>query len=124
VPPEVESSLGVYQVHTNQSLYVHTPDGSIPGLKTYHVEDSNQNFYSVPIATDASTDEIWKRLATINELVMANPNSRGIKALLGARDRRVPSQSETLPGPPTQGKRDVSIAPPARESTDTSGDWS
>ena len=86
VPAEVESSLGVYQVHTNQNLYVHTPEGSIPGLKTYHVEDSNQNFYSVPIATDASADEIWKRLATINELVMANPNSPGIKALLGARD--------------------------------------
>jgi hypothetical protein len=87
VPPEVESSLGVYQVHTNQNLYVHTPaEGPIPGLKTYHVEDSNQNFYSVPIATDASADEIWKRLATLNELVMANPNSPGVQALLGARD--------------------------------------
>src|SRR5262249_35685507 len=85
VPAEVESSLGIYQIHTNQNFYVHTPVGSVPGLRTYHVEDSNQNFYSVPVTSGATGDEISRRIRTIEQLLAANPSSPGAQALADAR---------------------------------------
>ena len=85
VPAEVESSLAFYQVHSNQNFYVHTPVGSIPGLRTYHVEDSNQNFFSVPVSSAATNDEISRRIQTIEQLLDANPTSPGAQALADAR---------------------------------------
>jgi hypothetical protein len=85
IPPEVETSLATYQVHSNQNLYVHTPSSEIPGLRTYHVEDSNQNFYSVPATAILSGDEIARRLETIEALIQANPGTAAIAALQRAR---------------------------------------
>jgi hypothetical protein len=64
---------------------VHTPSSSIPGLRTYHIEDSNENFYSVPAAAILSADEISHRLETIDALIQTNPGSTAVAALQQAR---------------------------------------
>ena len=57
--------------------------GSLPGLKTYHIQSGNQNFYSLPVGADA---QISQRLDFINQLLSATSNPQAAAALQGARD--------------------------------------
>jgi len=61
---------------------------NIPGLKTYHIQSGNQNFYSVPVPPDAQS----QRLDLINQLLAASPSPAAQSALQGARDTLVPKQ--------------------------------
>ena len=57
----------------------------LSGLKTFHIEAGNQNFYSLPVSAMASPEEIAKRRAVIEQLLAANPNPGAIQALQTAR---------------------------------------
>jgi len=59
--------------------------GMLSGLKTFHIEAGNQNFYSLPVSAMASPEEIAKRRAVIEQLLAANPNPGAIQALQTAR---------------------------------------
>jgi len=63
-----------------------TPGGAnappIPGLKTYHIASGNQNFYSLPLAGDASVQE---RVALMDQLLSATSNPNAIAAIQSAR---------------------------------------
>ena len=53
-----------------------------PGLKTYHINSGNQNFYSLPFPTDS---QVQQRIAVIDQLLGATSNPAAIAALQGAR---------------------------------------
>ena len=59
----------------------------LPGLKTFHIASGNQNFYSLPVSTSASPDEIARRRAFIDQLLAANPSPAAIQALQTARSQ-------------------------------------
>jgi len=54
----------------------------LPGLKTYHINGGNQNFYSLPLAPDA---QIQDRVALIDQLLASTSNPTAISVLQGAR---------------------------------------
>jgi hypothetical protein len=54
----------------------------LSGLKTYHVESGNQNFYSLPLAPDG---QVQQRLALIDQLLSATGNPVAVTALQSAR---------------------------------------
>jgi len=56
---------------------------ALPGLKTYHIQSGNQNFYSLPVGADGQVDQ---RLALINQLLGATSNPAAQAALQAARD--------------------------------------
>jgi len=63
-----------------------TPPGdftTLPGLKTYHIQNGNQNFYSLPVAADAQTEQ---RLALVNQLLSGTSNPAAVAALQWARE--------------------------------------
>ncbi len=57
---------------------------AVAGQKTYHVEAGNQNFYSLPLTTLASADELAQRRALVNQLLSATSNPAAVQALQGA----------------------------------------
>jgi hypothetical protein len=56
-----------------------------PGLKTYHTENGNQNFYSTPYVDNGSGEQIPQRLALIDQLLSTTTNPVAIQALQQAR---------------------------------------
>ncbi|MDB5159656.1 MAG: hypothetical protein JWR50_4363 [Mucilaginibacter sp.] len=62
-----------------------SPYAQKPGLKTYHIEDGNQNYYSLPAGT-LSIDEIRGRLQMINQLLATGGSPAEIQALEAARN--------------------------------------
>jgi hypothetical protein len=56
-----------------------------PGIKNYHLEASNQNFYSRPAWEGMSTEQINQRVAIIDQLLAANSNASVAQALENAR---------------------------------------
>ena len=58
---------------------------TLPGLKTYHVESGNQNFYSLPLDANLPGDQISQRLALIDQLLAATSNPAAAEALQNAR---------------------------------------
>lgn len=55
----------------------------LPGLKTYHINGGNQNFYSLPLAPDA---QIQERVGLIDQLITAaNSNPTAVSMLQSAR---------------------------------------
>ena len=65
-------------------------DGSLPvqnlsGLKGFHIESGNQNFYSTPGASTWTADEIKDRRALIDQLLAVNYNPAKAEALKTAR---------------------------------------
>ena len=66
-------------------LNINPPDPGTSGLKTYHIENGNQNFYSTPVVVSASAEQIAQRLALIDQLLAATSNSTVIQALQNAR---------------------------------------
>jgi hypothetical protein len=59
------------------------PVGS--GVKTYHLEASNQNFYTAPAWGGMSNEQISQRLAIIDQLLSVNPSPAVVQALQSAR---------------------------------------
>jgi hypothetical protein len=55
---------------------------TMPGLKTYHIESGNQNFYSLPLGPDATTQS---RLNLIDQLLATGPSQATVQALQAAR---------------------------------------
>jgi hypothetical protein len=55
---------------------------SAPGLKTYHIESGNQNFYSLPVTAEG---QAGPRIALIDQLLGATSNPAAIQALQNAR---------------------------------------
>lgn len=59
------------------------PDaGVLPGLKTYHINGGNQNFYSLPLGPDA---QIQERLAVIDQLLASTSNPTAVSVLQSAK---------------------------------------
>ena len=57
----------------------------VPGLKTYHIESGNQNFYSLPLNANLPSDQISQRLALIDQLLAAATSPAAVEALKNAR---------------------------------------
>jgi len=72
-----------YQIGTPSELSALSP--SLPGLKTYHIESGNQNFYSLPLSANLSSDQISQRLALIDQLLGAASSPAAVEALQNAR---------------------------------------
>jgi hypothetical protein len=53
----------------------------LPGLKTYHINSGNQNFYSLPLEGDA---QIEQRISLINQLMATTSNPNATAALQSA----------------------------------------
>jgi len=61
------------------------PEGgapTLPGLKTYHIQSGNQNFYSLPVGADG---QMSQRLNLIDQLLGATSNPAAQAALQNAR---------------------------------------
>ena len=53
-----------------------------PGLKTYHIQNGNQNFYSLPVSGNTQS----QRLDLINQLLGVTSNPTAVAALQSAKD--------------------------------------
>ncbi len=62
-----------------------SPTQTLPGLKTYHIESGNQNFYSLPLDATLSGNEISQRLALIDQLLASASSPAALEALQNAR---------------------------------------
>jgi len=58
---------------------------SAPGLKTYHVESGNQNFYSLPLTSIATPDQMDLRRGLVDQLLATKPGPEAVQALQQAR---------------------------------------
>jgi hypothetical protein len=58
---------------------------TVPGLKTYHIEMGNQNFYSLPVRSSGADPQIDQRVNLIDQLLAATSNSSARQALQHAR---------------------------------------
>jgi hypothetical protein len=72
-----------YQL-TNPLLNINYPPVATPGLKSYHIHNGNQNFFSTPILESGSGEQIAQRVALINQLLAATSNPTAIQSLQGA----------------------------------------
>jgi hypothetical protein len=59
--------------------------GTVPGLKTYHIEAGNQNFYSLPLSSTGGDSHMEQRLSVIDQLLAATSSAAGRQALQQAR---------------------------------------
>ena len=60
----------------------------ISGLKTYHLEGGNQNFYSLPVTMNGPAPDVSQRMAIIDQLLNAAAgNPAAVQALNDARSR-------------------------------------
>ena len=73
-----------YQL-TNPLQNVEPSAMSKPGLKTYHIEKGNQNFFSTPFSEDPSGEQLGQRLDLIDRLLAATSSSAATEALRSAR---------------------------------------
>ena len=73
-----------YQL-TNPLQNVEPSAMSKPGLKTYHIEKGNQNFFSTPFSEDPSCEQLGQRLDLIDRLLAATSSSAATEALRSAR---------------------------------------
>ena len=58
---------------------------TLPGLKTYHIESGNQNFYSLPLAAVLTEQDLIQRRALIDQLLALSSNPAALQALQGAQ---------------------------------------
>ncbi len=63
------------------------PAGETPlaGLKTYHIESGNQNFYSLPFQIYGTPEEAAQRRAVLDQLLSSTQNPAAVQALQQAR---------------------------------------
>jgi hypothetical protein len=57
----------------------------LSGLKTYHIESGNQNFYSLPFNLYGTPEQAAQRLAVVDQLLAATQNPAALQALRNAR---------------------------------------
>ncbi len=57
---------------------------SVSGLKTFHIESGNQNFYSVPVSAIASSEETANRRALAQQLLAIGASPAAAQAMQGA----------------------------------------
>ena len=62
-----------------------SPGVPVSGLKTYHIESGNQNFYSLPFNLYGSPEQAAQRLAVVDQLLSATQNPAAVEALKNAR---------------------------------------
>jgi hypothetical protein len=60
--------------------------GILPGMRTYHINSGNQNFYSLPLASSGAEPRIPQRLAVIDQLLAATSNDFARQALQQTRE--------------------------------------
>jgi hypothetical protein len=72
-----------YHIGTPSELSALSP--TLPGLKTYHIESGNQNFYSLPLDANLPSDQISQRLTLIDQLLAAASSPAAVDALQNAR---------------------------------------
>jgi hypothetical protein len=72
-----------------EQLQIGTPPGdpssgeqTTPGLKTFHIQNGNQNFYSLPLLANG---EASQRLALLDQLISVTGNPAALAALQNAR---------------------------------------
>ena len=61
------------------------------GLKGYHIEAGNQNYYSLPLATDRESEELNQRRRLIDQLLAVSRNPVALEALQKARSQLTPT---------------------------------
>ena len=66
--------------------------GIVPGMRTYHIQSGNQNFYSLPLASNGADPRIPQRLAVIDQLLAATSNAFARQALQQTRESLARSQ--------------------------------
>jgi hypothetical protein len=60
--------------------------GIVPGLRTYHIQSGNQNFYSLPVTGTGADPQLSQRLAVIDQLLAATSNAFARQALQQTRE--------------------------------------
>jgi len=60
--------------------------GIVPGMRTYHIQSGNQNFYSMPLTSSGADPQIPQRLAVIDQLLAATSNAFARQALQQTRE--------------------------------------
>jgi hypothetical protein len=83
---QIATGLGGDQYQFTKQL----ADGSLPaqnlsGLKGFHIESGNQNFYSTPVAATWPAEQIHQRRELIDQLLALNSNPAAAQALKDAR---------------------------------------
>jgi hypothetical protein len=61
------------------------PTVPLSGLKTYHIDGGNQNFYSLPINLYGTPEQMAERRAVVDQLLGATQNPAAVQALQNAR---------------------------------------
>ena len=59
----------------------------LPGVKTYRVEDGNQNFYSLPFTSDTNPQQMQERMNLLNQLRAFATGPEDRQALDEAREK-------------------------------------
>jgi hypothetical protein len=83
---QIATGLGGDQYQFTKQL----ADGSLPaqnlsGLKGFHIESGNQNFYSTPVAATWPAEQIHQRRELIDQLLALNSNPAAAQALKDVR---------------------------------------
>jgi hypothetical protein len=60
-----------------------------PGVKTYHIGNTDENFYSVPVTSNPTADDVAQRSALIDKLLEATSNPAATDALQKAKSQLV-----------------------------------
>jgi hypothetical protein len=61
------------------------PPPTGPGVRTYHIEAGNQNFYTVPAGANLSADQVNQRRTLIDQLLGVTSNPTAVQGLQSAR---------------------------------------
>jgi hypothetical protein len=90
IPDSAWAKIAIGLAGDQYGMFGFTPDGqpqvpSSPGLKTYHMESGNQNFYSLPVSAIASPEQAAQRRNLIDQLLAAKPSPAAVQALEEAR---------------------------------------
>jgi len=65
---------GILEGLTGDQYQIGTITNPLAGLKSYHIERGNQNFYSLPFDPNASGDQVRQRIALIDQLSELSPS--------------------------------------------------
>jgi hypothetical protein len=69
----------------SQSVDTNLPPATGPGVRTFHIEAGNQNYYTTTILASLSPDQINQRLALINQLLAVTTSPVAVQGLQAAR---------------------------------------
>jgi hypothetical protein len=69
----------------SQFVDTNLPPAMGPGVRTFHIEAGNQNYYSTTILANLSPDQINQRRALIDQLLAVTSNPMAVQGLQGAR---------------------------------------